>query len=116
MMVLMAKDRLFLIRPGFEDPNRPGKTFVCPYCNQIEGLLGAFPDLAARIEVVRVGFPRPRADVIAVVGEENQSLPLLVFADEAPEDAGRAGSLSFIQDTRRILDFLAERHGFPSLH
>ncbi|MBP2548949.1 hypothetical protein J2858_001865 [Neorhizobium galegae] len=112
----MAKDRLFLIAPGFEDPKYPGTVFVCPYCNQVEGLLASFPALAQKIEVNRVGFLRPRADVIAVVGEENQSLPLLVLGDNPPEDAREAGGVHFVQDTKRILDLLAERHGFPRLH
>lgn len=116
MMDAMAKDTLFLIAPGFEDPKHPGVRFVCPHCNQIEGLLAAFPDLAAGIDVHRVGFQRPREAVIAVVGEENQSLPLLIFAGDAPADATVKGETHFIQDTKRILQILAERHGFPQLH
>ncbi len=111
----MAKDTLFLISPGFEDPKHPGVRFVCPHCNQIEGLLAAFPDLAAGIDIHRVGFQRPREAVIAVVGED-QSLPLFVFAGDAPADAASHGDTHFIQDTKRILQILAERHGFPQLH
>lgn len=116
MMDAMAKDTLFLIAPGFEDPKHPGVRFVCPHCNQIEGLLAAFPDLAAGIDVHRVGFQRPREAVIAAVGEENQSLPLFIFAGDAPGDATAKGETHFIQDTKRILQILAERHGFPQLH
>lgn len=112
----MAKDTLFLIAPGFEDPKHPGVTFVCPHCNQIEGLLAAFPDLAERLDIHRVGFTRPREAVIAQVGEQNQSLPLLIFSGDAPEDATVHGDKRFIQDTKRILSLLAERHGFPQLH
>ncbi|MCZ7483220.1 DUF3088 domain-containing protein [Rhizobium rhizogenes] len=116
MMDAMAKDTLFLISPGFEDPKHPGVRFVCPHCNQIEGLLAAFPDLAGQIDIRRVGFQRPREAVIAAVGEENQSLPLFVFAGEAPADAAAKGDTHFIQDTKHILQILAERHGFPQLH
>lgn len=116
MMDAMAKDTLFLIAPGFEDPKLPGVRFVCPHCNQIEGLLAAFPELAAQIDIRRVGFQRPREAVIAVVGEENQSLPLFVFAGDVPNDAKAKGDTHFIQDTKRILQILAERHGFPQLH
>lgn len=116
MLETMAKDTLFLIAPGFEDPKHPGVRFVCPYCNQVEGLLASFPDLAARLDVRRVGFARPREAVIAAVGEENQGLPLLVFAGDAPEDAARHGETRFVQDTKRILELLSERHGFPRLH
>lgn len=116
MMETMAKDTLFLIAPGFEDPKHPGVRFVCPYCNQVEGLLASFPDLASRLDVHRVGFQRPRAAVIAAVGEENQGLPLLVLAGAAPDDAARHGETRFVADTKRILELLAERHGFPRLH
>ncbi len=112
----MAKDTLFLIAPGFEDPKHPRVTFVCPHCNQIEGLLAAFPDLEKRLDIHRVGFIRPRDAVIAQVGEQNQSLPLLIFAHDAPEDATVRGDKRFVQDTKRILSLLAERHGFPQLH
>lgn len=112
----MSKDTLFLIEPGFEDPKRPGTRFFCPYCNQIEGLLANFPDLTTRLDIRRVGFARPRETVITAVGEENQSLPLLVFGGEAPEDALAHGGARFVRDTERILALLAERHGFPHPH
>jgi len=112
----MAKDKLFLLTPGFDNPNRDDGPFVCPFSNQIEGLLASFPDLAERLDVQRVAFVRPRADVIAVVGEENQALPLLVLGDNPPDDARHHGNIAFIQDTPRILSLLAERHGFPKIH
>ena len=112
----MAKDKLYLIKPGFTDPKRDDGPFACPFCNQIEGLLASFPDLAAGIDVERVDFPRPRAAVIAVVGEDNQGLPLLVFGDGPPADANRHGDTAYVQDTNRILTLLAERHGFPKPH
>lgn len=112
----MAKDKLYLIKPGFTDPNRDDGPFVCPFCNQIEGLLASYPDLATRIDVERVDFPRPRAAVIAAVGEANQGLPLLVFGDHPADDAKHHGEVAYVQDTNRILTLLAERHGFPKLH
>ena len=115
----MSRDRIFLLQPGFEDQKQPGKRFFCPYSNQVEGVLASHPELAARIEVTRLPFPRPRQPVIDLVGEENQSLPLLILGDEAPapEDAGTSASgLRFLNDTRRILESLAERHGIPQPH
>lgn len=112
----MAKDTLFLISPGFEDPKHPGTRFVCPHCNQVEGLLASFPDLEKKLDVRRVGFARPRAEVIDAVGEENQSLPLLVFASDPPQDAIAHGDARFVQKTDRILQLLAERYGFPHIH
>lgn len=112
----MAKDRLFLIKPGFTDPKRDDGPFVCPFCNQIEGLLASFPEFAGDIDVERVEFARPRAAVIAQVGEANQGLPLLVFGDDVPADAVRNGDVAYVQDTNVILNLLAERHGFPRPH
>lgn len=114
----MSRDRLFLITPGFEDPNAPGKRFFCPYCNQIEGVLASNPGLYEHVEVTRVPFARPRAAVVALLGEENQSLPVLILGDEAPapEDARSFGPHLFLDDTRRILEVLAARHGIPYPH
>ncbi|MDQ0561216.1 hypothetical protein QO004_003009 [Rhizobium mesoamericanum] len=112
----MSRDTLFLIAPGFLDPKQPGRTFVCPHCNAIEGLLSSFPELARRLDVHRVPFPRPRARVIEAVGEENQSLPVLVLASNPPPDAADWKGKRFVAKTGRILDLLAERHGFPRLH
>jgi hypothetical protein len=58
--------------------------------------------------------------VIDLVGENNQSLPLLVLGDEsgpAPEDATVTPTgTRFVSDTRRILELLAQRHGIPQPH
>ena len=113
---MMARDKIFLIEPGFEDPKRPGLKFVCPYCNQIEGLLLTFPELASRVDVERVPFLRPRLPVIEVLGEEQQSLPVLVYGDNPPADASEANGRRFTDDTRAILEQLALRHGFPHPH
>jgi hypothetical protein len=112
----MSRDKLFLIEPGFPDPNRPGEFFVWPHCNAIEGLLASFPDLAANVDVERVPFPRPRQKVIDAVGEKNQGLPVLVLGGKAPDDAANHDGVAFVSSTGRILDLLAERHGFPRIH
>ena len=112
----MAKDKLYLITPGFTDPNKPGTQFVCPFCNQIEGLIKSFPELAEKVDIERVGFLRPRRPVIDAIGEANQSLPVIVFGDNPPGDAKDHLGASFVNDTSRILELLSERHGFPRLH
>ena len=112
----MARDTLFLLQPGFADPKRTDGPFICPHCNQIEGFLASFPELAKGIDVHRLPFPRPRQLVIDLVGEDNQGLPLLILAGPAPDDAKAHGEVRFVSETRRILELLAERHGFPRLH
>lgn len=114
----MSRDLLLLLEPGFTDPAHPGERFVCPYGIPVEGLLASDPERAARLDVKRVPFARPRPDVIAALDEAHQGLPVLVLGDEhpVPDDAQTLGDKRFVTDTKRILALLAERHGFPRVH
>lgn len=114
----MQRDKLFILKPGFEDPAYPGQIFYCWHCALMEGVLASFPDLAARLDVERITWPRPRHEVVALVGAENQSLPLLVLAagDTSPHQTGIYEGRAFIADKDKILAALAERHGFPVPH
>lgn len=114
----MTRDKLFLLRPGFTDPAYPGQIFYCWHCALLEGVLASFPDLAQRLDVERIAWLRPRQPVVDLVGEANQSLPLLVLADgqtsrfQTASHHGRA----FIADKDQIMAALSERHGFPNPH
>ncbi|MCZ4298715.1 DUF3088 domain-containing protein [Henriciella marina] len=110
----MPSDILYLLTPG-EDPAYPGETFYCPPCAMVEGVLASFPELAAKLDVRRVDWPRPRKDVVAVVGEENQSLPMLLLEEgtSSPHQTGTHQGRAFINDRDDILAALTERHGFP---
>lgn len=112
------RDRLFLLRPGFEDPAYPEQTFYCWHCALLEGVLASFPGLARGLDVERVAWPRPRRPVIELVGEENQSLPLLVLADGeiSHYQTGSYRGRVFIAEKDKILAALSERHGFPHPH
>ncbi|MBB35613.1 MAG: hypothetical protein CME88_05850 [Hirschia sp.] len=114
----MIRDRLFLLQPGFEDPAYPGQTFYCWHCALIEGVLVSFPDLAQNLDVARIAWPRPRRDIISLVGEEHQSLPLLVFGDGDPPQhpTNMHEGRFFISDKDEILAALTQRHGFPLPH
>jgi len=114
----MTRDRLFLLHPGFEDPAYPGQRFYCWHCALIEGVLASFPALAEKLDVERIAWPKPRQAVIALVGEGNQWLPLLVLADGATSrhQTGSYQGRAFIADKDAILAALSERHGFPGPH
>lgn len=114
----MTRDLLFLLRPDFEDPAFPGQRFYCWHCALIEGVLASFPALSGRLDIERIAWPRPRQAVIALLGEENQSLPLLVLADGAtsPHQTGSYCGRAFVADKDAILAALSERHGFPDPH
>lgn len=114
----MSRDFLLLLAPGFTDAQKPGRRFFCPDCNQIEGVLATNPGLASKITVKRVPFLRPRAEVVALLGPDNQSLPVLILGDAVPipADAQSYAHHRFVTDTRRILELIAERHGVPYPH
>jgi hypothetical protein len=56
--------------------------------------------------------------VIEALDEAHQGLPVLVLGRDqpAPPDAQTLGERRFVTDPRRILELLAERHGFPKVH
>ncbi|WP_213980252.1 DUF3088 family protein [Sphingomonas sp. dw_22] len=102
----MSRDTLFLLDPDWADPAFGGKRrFYCKECMIVEGLLATFPERAANIDVVRIAWPRPRAAVMEAIGEANQNLPALVFADGG-----------FANEIEALLAALHIRHGFPERH
>lgn len=117
----MSRDLLLLLEAGFIDPDYPGQRFICPDGAPIEGLLAGDPEHAGRLDVQRLPFARPRQQVVAALDADHQSLPVLILGDEqAPPADGthvqQLGDKRFVTDTRRILDLLAERHGFFKVH
>jgi len=114
----MPRDKLFLLRPDFEDPAFPGQRFYCWHCALIEGVLASFPQLAARIDVERVAWPRPRQAVVDLLGPENQSLPVMILAQVNTSSSGVSlyKGRAFVAGKDGILAALSERHGFPNAH
>ena len=114
----VKKDRLFLLQPDFEDPEYPGKRFYCSHCALIEGVIRSFPLLTHHVDVERVNWRFPRSKVIAVMGKENQTLPLLVLAEgsDTIHKDGIYEGLSFVTNPSNILAVLSERHGIPFPH
>ncbi len=111
----LQRDVLFVIKAPFEDG---GAMWFCHDCAAMEGMLLANPQWAHHIDVRRIPFPRPRHDIIALIGEENQSMPVLVMADDAkaPEGAMRAQGLAYLTNTRAIGRYLAGAHGGAGPH
>jgi hypothetical protein len=114
----MTRDRLFILEAGFSDPAYPGQRFYCWHCMVMEGLLASYPDLQSRIDVERIAWPKPRAEIVGLIGGENQSVPLLVLADDAPSglETGSFEGRRFVAGKESILQVLAARHGLPDPH
>lgn len=73
------KPILFLLDREFEDGQLPGQRFFCRHSLLLEGALSSIDGLDAQLDVRRIGFARPRREVIAEIGEQDQSLPKLVL-------------------------------------
>jgi hypothetical protein len=56
--------------------------------------------------------------VVELIGEANQDLPVLILADDAPEElaAGTANGRRFVAGKDAILAALAARHGIALPH
>ncbi len=114
----MTRDKLIILKPDFTDPAYPGRRFYCWHCALIEGVLASFPTLLERLDVERIAWPRPRAEVVALIGEQNQSLPVLILADDAPADlaTGSYQGRRFVAGKDAILAALSRRYGIPDPH
>jgi Protein of unknown function (DUF3088) len=114
----MLRDRLFLLKPDFEDPAYPGERFYCWHCALLEGVLASFPSLTSKIDVERIPWSKPRQAIVDIVGEHIQSLPLLLLAADAPDELAtdRFGAQRFVDGKDEILAVLSRRHGIPRPH
>lgn len=73
-----AKPVLLLLEHDFEDPKQACRRIFCRHGWLLEVALSGIDGVRGRLEVRRIGFPRPRRDVIGLVGESDRSLPTLV--------------------------------------
>jgi len=112
-----ARDTLFIIAAPFVDAALDG-TWFCTACATMEGALLANPEWAARIEVRRSAFPRPRSEIIALIGEGNQSMPVLVLAagSTPPADAKEFEGVFFLDEPKPITRYLAAAYGGAGPH
>jgi hypothetical protein len=117
--VSLKRDTLFIIKAPFEDAALDG-AWYCHECAALEGALLANPHWALAIDVVRLVFPRPRREIIALIGDENQSMPVLVLAsDSTPTDEAKVAAesgLSFLDNARAIGRYLVQAHGGAGPH
>lgn len=99
-------EKLFLLKADFLDANRAdGKFYFCPECSPIEGLLSYYPRLRKELEVFYVDFSRPRKELVDLIGEANQSCPVLVSEDG-----------TFINEPHKIISHLTENHQIGHSH
>lgn len=113
------KDTLFLLTPGFSDGD--GAPYYCPYCTIFEGLLHLYPQLVSQINVRRVAFPRPRAEIVSLLGPDHQSCPVLVVGGAMMNSSNSpqiktVGEHRFIDEPEDIGNYLSLTYGIPRPH
>ncbi|MGH6951180.1 MAG: DUF3088 family protein [Vitreimonas sp.] len=113
----LTRDTLFIIKAPFEDAALDG-TWFCTSCATMEGALLGNPHWAAHIDVKRMPFPRPRHDMIVLIGEENQSMPALVLADAStpPDGAKEFEGRYYLDEPKPITRYLAATYGGAGPH
>ncbi len=116
-------DILFLLTPGFTDSARDseGQRYYCPSCAFLEGVLGYCPELRRQLDIRHIGYPRPRREIVELVGDAHQGCPNLVLdpSNHAFVDASRFhrfGDRLHTNDTRVIVEYLAARYGVLVAH
>ena len=103
---LIFMKKLFLLKADFQDASRAdGKMYFCPDCSPIEGLLSYYPRLRNELEVHYVDYNRPRKVLVDLIGEANQSCPVLILEDG-----------TFINDIEAIVSHLTKFHRIGHKH
>jgi hypothetical protein len=115
----MKRDRLYLLKPQFMDQGKG--PYFCPGCAQMAGLLEFYPALKQHLEVRYLDFPRPRPELVELLGEENQRCPVLVLK-AAPSGAPSSLPLQqakdhwFVEGADEIARYLAHAYGIGIPH
>lgn len=119
----MKQPHLFLLKASFLDPSAgvENQGYHCPDCARIEGLLSYFPALRERVVVQYVEFSKPRAAIVAYLGEQYQSCPVLVATEElaaqVPECSFQVYEYYYFLNTAEaITEFLASAYGISRAH
>ncbi len=112
----MSKPILFTLKPNLVEG---GRTYFCPDCAMVAGVLSYHPEVVAKLDVRTVDFARPRPAVIELLGAENQGCPVLILSGDmiSPAEAHprTANGRIFIAGGRDIATYLALAYGgtFP---
>ena len=113
----MNRDILFMLYP--ESVKTEEKWRYCPDCALIAGYLSFYPAVERALDIRFVAPPRPRATIIALLGEDHQGAPVLVLDTDSPSIPGitykEANGWRFIDEPKDILAYLGARHSAGGL-
>jgi hypothetical protein len=110
------KDQLYLLRPGFM--NAGMGPLYCSDSAPVEGVLSFFPQLRDLLDIHYLEFPRPRAPLVEALGEQNQSLPVLILAPnrklkDKDLEPTQANDKVFFTDESSIRHYLSTQYNLP---
>ena len=110
------KDQLFLLRPGFK--NAGMGPLYCSDSAPVEGVLSFFPELRKLLDVRYLEFARPRRELVAALGEPNQSLPVLILAEQriikdSSLEPDKVNGKWFFTSERSIRHYLSTQYDLP---
>lgn len=115
-------DVLFLLKPGFADAKAGAGEFYCAPCATVSGLLGYYPQVREKMEVRSIAFPRPRAEVVEVLGgPDHPGCPVLVLDDASTVPEGvkvhtAKNGKRYLDGPTDIGNYLAATHGVSAPH
>lgn len=116
-------DILFLLKQDFSDKDRYNgdKLYYCPDCAFIEGVLSYYPKLREQIDIRYIDFPRPRKEIVELVGGEHQGCPNLILnsANHKYVDASQFKSFGgklYTCDTKLVVKYLSDKYNIPEAH
>jgi hypothetical protein len=97
------KPILFLLKMPFEDGS--GQNWFCTHCALLEGALKVNPQWKDNVDIRRINFPKPREELVQMLGEDQQWLPVLVLPNKKT-----------IKDPVEITKYLAKSLGGAAPH
>ena len=97
------KPKLFVLKMPFEDG--PGKMWICSDCVLIEGALSLNTHWEDMVDVRRIEFPKPRKEVVDILGDDKQGLPVLILENNKT-----------ITEPVEIINYLANEFGGAAAH
>lgn len=116
-------DILFLLKPNFSDKDRDNgdKHYYCPDCAFIEGVLSYYPKLREQIDIRYINFPKPRKEIVELVGGEHQGCPNLILnsTNHKYVDTNQFKSFGdklYTSDPRLIVNYLSDKYDIAEAH
>ena len=108
------KDKLFILRPGFFSGDEG--PLYCGDSVAVEGLLSFFPQLRNDVDVEYIDAPRPRNEIVELIGETNQSAPVIVLGHgqtvkDSSVDVRDHNGMRFINAPDDIRRYLSSQYG-----